>query len=139
MHSRPMNVIPCCCFRIKASRNSLLLNRITDPIPERSVTSIEIKPDSDRFTHEILLRNEARGLGIAVEAAVLAVIAVVAHEEEMTGRHGPLSAGHAAAGEHDQVALLPQLLERGRNARVVVLALLGSAVGGARRLGLQHP
>src|ERR1700678_431827 len=136
--SRPMKVIPCCCLRIKPSRNSLLLNRITDPIPERSVTSIEIKPDSDRLTHQILLRNEPGSLGIALPAAVLAVVAIVAHEEIVTGRHRPLPARDAAPGEHDLVALGSELLEGGRYSGVVPLGLLGPGVHRTRRLRLEH-
>src|SRR5580658_382880 len=125
MQSKPTIVIPC-CLRIKSSRNSLLLNRITDPIPERSVTSIEIKPDSDRLTHEILLRNEAGGLGVALPAAILTVVAIVAHEEVVARRHRPFPVGYAPPGEHDLMAFGAELLESGRNAGIVPLALLGA-------------
>src|ERR1700733_8597901 len=135
--SNPMKVIPCCCLRINSSRNSLLLNRITDPIPERSVTSIEIKPDSDRLTHQILLRNESRSLRIVLPAAVLAVVAVVAHEEVVAGRHRPFPARDAPPGEHDLVAFGSELLESGRNSGVIPLGLLGACIGGAPGLGVE--
>src|SRR5580704_2452596 len=35
----------------KTSLKEPLFNLISDPSPERSVTSIKIKPNSDRFTH----------------------------------------------------------------------------------------
>ena len=51
MQSNPMNVMPRWCLCIKSSLKEPLFNLIPDPSPERSVTSIEIKPNSDRFTH----------------------------------------------------------------------------------------
>src|SRR5580658_7558490 len=110
--SSPMSVIPRCRRRIKTSQWGPLLNRITDPIPERSVTSIKIKPNSHRFADQILLRNEAGSLRIVLPAAVFAVVAVVAHEEVVPGRNHPLAGRDAPPGKHDLVALGPQLLER---------------------------
>src|SRR3984885_8630269 len=66
-----------------------LLNRISYTAPERSVTGVKIKPNSHRFTYQILLRHEPGGIHIVLESAVLAVIAVVTHEEIVPWRHHP--------------------------------------------------
>src|SRR5271168_2722132 len=98
---------------------SPLLNRIPHPPPERSVTSIKIKPNSHRLTHQILLRNEAGRLAIVLEAAVLAVIAIVAHEEVFLGRNHPFARLGPARGEHDAVAFGVQLFECRRSPHIV--------------------
>src|SRR5580692_6259329 len=147
--SIPINVIPCWRRRIeppwastRASRvpapDEPLLNRIADPIPERSVTSIKIKPNPHRLTDQILLGDEARSLRIVLPAAVLAVIAVVAHEEIVTRRDHPLPAGDAAPGEHDLMALGPQLLVGGRHPHIIPLVFLRSAVVRSRGLFHEH-
>src|SRR5258708_13126913 len=81
MQSSPMNVMPCWCFCIDSSLNEPLFNLIPDPSPERSVTSIKIKPNTDRFTDQILLRNESRRIRFIDPTAVLPVVPVVAHYE----------------------------------------------------------
>src|SRR5271170_2651758 len=88
-----------------------LLNRIPYPPPERSVTSIKIKPNSHGFTHQILLRHEPGCVVFVLKAAILAVIAIVAHEEIMTGGHHPFAGLDAAVGKHDEVALGTELLD----------------------------
>src|ERR1700726_2761742 len=95
---------------------ALLLNRIPYASPERSVTSIEIKPDSHRFTHQILLRHEPRGVHFVLKSAVLAV---VAHEEIVLRGHRPLAGFDAAVGEHDEVAFGSELLESRGSARII--------------------
>src|SRR5713101_1841781 len=92
-----------------------LLNRIPHPPPERSVTSIKIKPNSHRLTDQILLRDEPRRVDVVQPPAVLAVVAVVAHEEIMARGHHPLARFDAAVGEHDAMAFGVQLLEGGRS------------------------
>src|ERR1700732_1207654 len=100
-------------------KKGTLLNRIPHPPPERSVTSIKIKPDSHRLADQILLRDEPRRIDIVEPPAVLAVVAVVAHEEIMARRHRPLARFDAAVGEHDAMALVPQLLEGRRSAHII--------------------
>src|SRR6202790_4484216 len=107
---------------------ALLLNRIPYASPERSVTSIEIKPDSHRFTHQILLRHEPRGVHFVLKSAVLAVVAVVAHEEIVPGRHRPLAGFDAAVGEHDEMAFGSELLESRGSARIIPQVLLRTGV-----------
>src|SRR5450755_1034915 len=107
MQSIPIKVIPSCGCRIDCP----LLNRIPHSPPERSVTSIEIKPDPHRLTYQILLRNEARRVHFVQPPAVLAVVAVVAHEEIVARGHDPLAGLDAAVGKHDAVALGTQLLK----------------------------
>src|SRR5271167_600078 len=106
-----------------------LFNRIPDPSPERSVTSIKIKPNSHRFTDQILLRHEPRRIWLVQPAAILAVVPIVAHEEIVPRRHHPFAGSDAAVGEHDAMALGVQLLEGRRNARVVPQILLRPGVG----------
>src|SRR5882724_5608724 len=105
MQSSPMNVMPCWCFCIDSSLKEPLFNLIPDPSPERSVTSIKIKPNTDRFTDQILLRNEPRCIRLIEPAAILAVVPVIAHEEIVARRHQPLAGFHAAIGKHDSMTL----------------------------------
>src|SRR3984957_4025220 len=111
-----------------------LLNRSSDPPPERSVTSIEIKPNSHRFTHQIPLWDESRGVGFVQPATVLAVVAVVAHEEIMTFRYHPFTLLDSPVGEHDEVPLGPQRFSGRGDSRVVPHVLLRSRVRRARLL-----
>src|SRR3974390_3221672 len=116
MQSNPMKVMPCWCLPMEFSlKNSPLLNRIPDSSPERSVTSIKIKPNSYRFTHQILLRNEPRRVLFVEPAAVLAVIAIIAHEEVMTCGHRPFARFDAPIGKHDAMLFGLQLLEGRRH------------------------
>src|SRR6202789_330036 len=119
MQSKPMNVMPCWCLRIKSSLKEPLFNLIPDPSPERSVTSIKIKPDSNRFSDQILRRNEPRRIWFVEPAAILTVIAVVAHEEIVPRGHHPFPRLHAAIREHDAMTLGIQLFEGRGNARIV--------------------
>src|SRR5580658_8155099 len=96
-----------------------LLNRITDPIPERSVTSIKIKPNSHGFTDQILRRHEARSLRIILPPAVFTVISVVSHEEVVPRGDHPFPGGDSLPGKHDQMPLGSQLLVGGRYVRIV--------------------
>src|ERR1700720_4727 len=91
-------------------KKGTLLNRIPHPPPERSVTSIKIKPNSHRLTDQIVLRNEPRRVQFVQPPAVLAVVAIVAHEEIVPRGHHPLAGFDAAVGKHDAVAFGPQLL-----------------------------
>src|SRR6202030_4409241 len=109
---------------MESSLNIGLLNRSSDPPPERSVTSIEIKPNSHRFTHQIPLGDESRRVGFVQPATILAVVAVVAHEEIMTFGHHPLALLHSPVGAHDEVPLGPQLFGGRRDTRIVVQVLL---------------
>src|SRR3984893_19088861 len=118
MQSKPMNVMPRWCFCIKSSLKEPLFNLIPYPSPERSVTSIKIEPNSDRFTDQILLRNEPRSIRFIEPAAILAVVAVIAHEEEMARRHHPFAPLDAAIGKHDLMALWVKLLDITGPARV---------------------
>src|ERR1700675_1809336 len=111
-----------------------LLNRSSDPPPIWSVTSIEIKPNSHRFTHQIPLGDESRGVGFVQPATVLAVVAIVAHEEIMTFRHHPLALLDSPVGEHDEVPLGAQLFGGRRDSCVVPHVLLGARIRGARLL-----
>src|SRR6266404_3724711 len=116
MQSIPTNVMPSCDWRIdrfipRLPKNDPLLNRIPHPPPERSVTSIEIKPNSHRLPDQILLRHEPRRIDIVQPPAVLAVVAIVAHEEIVTRGHHPLARFDAAVGEHDEMAFGVQLFE----------------------------
>src|ERR1700730_1650569 len=59
-----------------------------------------VHPDADGAPHEMVLRHESN-LG---EAAVLTVVAVVAHEEIVPGRHhGVEIDSHALRCQHDLV------------------------------------
>src|ERR1700730_8997805 len=69
--------LPHRLFHILVSLDGLLLNRIPHPPPERSVTSIKIKPNSHRLTDQIVLRNEPRRVQFVQPPAVLAVVAIV--------------------------------------------------------------
>src|SRR6202789_565248 len=99
MQSKPMNVMPCWCLRIKSSLKEPLFNLIPDPSPERAVTSIKIKPDSHRFCDQLLLRHESRRIRVGEPAAVLAVVAVIAHEEIVPCGHPPFAGFDAAVGK----------------------------------------
>src|ERR1700679_1517598 len=136
MQSKPMNVMPCWCLRIKSSLKEPLFNLIPDPSPERSVTSIKIKPDSNRFSDQILLRNETRRIRFVEPAAVLAVVAVIAHEEIVPCGHHPFAGFDAAVGKHDFMSFGIQLLGSGRHPGVVPQILLRSGVD--RTAGLGH-
>src|SRR6266436_8738430 len=134
MQSNPMNVMPswrCRIDRFISSPPSIdpLLNRIPHPPPERPVTSIEIKPDSHRLADQILLRHEPRRIDIVQPPAVLAVVAVVAHEEIVARGHHPLAGFDAAVGEHDAMAFGVQLLEGRGSAHIVPQILLGTGIG----------
>src|ERR1035441_8051820 len=139
MQSKPMNVMPVWFRRIASSQLSLLLNRIADPFPERSVTSIKIKPYSHRLTDQILLRDEARRIRIVLPAAVLAVVAIIPHEKIMAGGHHPFAGRDAAPRKHDEVVLGPELLVGGARPRVVPHVLLRSGVNRALLLRHEHP
>src|ERR1700680_1627668 len=119
---------------MESSLNIRLLNRSSDPPPERSVTSIEIKPNSHRFTDQIPLGDESRRVGFVQPAPVLAVVAVVAHEEIVTFRYHPLTLLDSPVGEHDEVPLGPQLFGGRRDSRIVPHVLLGARIRGARLL-----
>src|SRR5580692_2581392 len=112
-----------------------LFNRIPDPSPERSVTSIKIKPNSHRFTDQILLRYEPRRVRFIQPPAVLAVIPVVAHEEIVPRRHYPFAGSDAAVGKHNAMVFGVELFESGGNTRVVPEVLLRPRVYRSRLLG----
>src|SRR5216110_2996996 len=62
--------------------------------------NLPVHPNPDGVPHEVVFRDESN-LG---EAAVLTVVAVVAHEEIVPRRHDRIEIdGDALRGQHDQV------------------------------------
>ena len=65
----------------------VLLDALGHAAPVRTpLVDVEVEPDADRPTHEVVFRHKAPG------PAVVAAIPVIAHYEIMSGRDFPLIA-----------------------------------------------
>src|ERR1700752_91974 len=83
MRIQPRNVTPRSRWRILPPVDFDLVDRIADAAPDRPLRTVPIEPDPDRLADEVALGYEAHTL----VAAVLAVVAVVTHEEVVSLGH----------------------------------------------------
>src|ERR1700743_1272990 len=78
--NHPIAVTPRWCLRIEAHSS---FDRGADPAPRRSAGALRIpvEPDTGRLADQVRLGHEAP------DPAILAVVAIVAHHEIVSGRH----------------------------------------------------
>src|SRR5690606_7696949 len=99
-----------------------LLDRRPDPRrieTPRAEPTLAVQPDQERLAAEVLLRQEVR---LGPEPAVLAIITIVAHDEIVALRHGPLAlAGRRGAVDPLQPAVVAARKVLGQHGRAVHL------------------
>src|SRR5882757_2070644 len=96
-----------CChagtYRTGAGRRSA--DRGADAAEVRPAGNLPVHPDADGMAYQVVIGDKAHLL----EAAVLAVVAIVAHEEIVARRHDPLKVrGIPVLRQHDQVVGVPE-------------------------------